>query len=292
MAGSVAKILVGANTQIKLGVYGTAVGSCDDMGYTKGGISIKDVIDHHFTEVDQEQGDIAASVVKRGRTLTIPMAEDDVARMYFKLGLPSTAVSSQTLSIGTAAVQYITIFLTSPAPSGGTRVTWIPKAVVVSSDRSYVKDNETIVNVELHQIFDTAQSDGEEFGTVVDSGTDVTPPTIEMSSPASGGTTPKNAKGVIQWLITETDNPIDEDSITYGDSDDSTFQIIDTTTPGSEVLVAGTISYNAATLTVTFTPTSNWTTLHTNLVIVNTNLRDLAGNHLAAVKIENFSVGS
>jgi hypothetical protein len=285
--GSVTKIVFGAPTAVTIGTYGTAKGSGTDLGYTKGGVAVEYPRDYYNVEVDQEQGDIDVKIVKRNCILRFAVAEAKLDNLRLGLDLPAAALSSEVLKIGTRDANYLALWLDTPGPDGGNRELWIPKCVIIGTGaHSYVKDGETVVDMEVKVIFDTAQTDGEELGKMTDTGVDTTPPTIALQTPADGGTVTKDTSDTVTWLITEADSVIDESTIVYGD----TFQIINTTTPASASLVDGTIAYDAATKVVTFTPSSTWTASDTFQVTVSTGLRDLAGNNLATPKIEQFSV--
>jgi len=143
----------------------------------------------------------------------------------------------------------------------------------------------SIVECALDVLWDKTQGAGEEMGTFVDTGADTTPPTIVLLTPADGGTVTKVTKDTVTWQLTEA-NRIDESTIVYGD----TFQIINTTTPASASLEAGSIVYDSTLKRIVFTPDANWTASDTFQAIVSTGLQDEAGNNLAAAKIEQFSV--
>jgi hypothetical protein len=287
MAGSVTKTVFGGPSLIKIGAYGTSKGSCTDIGYSVGNVEVLSEREYHRRKVNEEQGTIDIKVFDRGARLRFTLAQPETNKLRWALDLPSGALTGQKLVNGTRDAQYVTVFIDGPGPDGGTSSLWAPKAVVVAGgNRTYVRDGEVLCDFEIEYIFDTAQSDGEELGWVEDTSVDTTPPTIALSSPVDGGTVTKDTTDTVQWTITEVDNAIDESTIEYG----NTFQIINTTTPGSATLVAGTLTYNASTKVVTFTPDSNWNASDTFQVTVSTGLRDMAGNHLATPKIEQFSV--
>lgn len=291
--GSVTKIVFGAATAIKIGVYGTVKGSCTDLGYTKGGVTVEYPRDYYNIEVDQEQGDIDIKLIKRAGILRFSVAEAKLDNLRLALDMPAGALVSDVLKLGTAAQQYVTIFMDAPGPDSGTRELWIPKAVVIgNASHAYVKDGETVVEIEARMVFDTAQTDGEELGKFTDSGVDTTPPTVALSTPVKSGTVVKATLGTVQWTITEAGAGIDQNTIKYGNEDDATFSILNITTPGSEAVVAGSIAYNPTTKVVTFTPSGVWVASDKLLAIVTTGLKDIAGNKLAAQKIEDFSVTS
>jgi predicted RecA/RadA family phage recombinase len=142
----------------------------------------------------------------------------------------------------------------------------------------------TFVDIEFTVLQDLTKPAKAQIGTVVDTGSDTTAPTIAMTTPATGGTVTKDAKGTILLTITEA-NAMDESSIVYGD----TVKVLNTTS-GKQGLVAGTIAYDATAKTITFTPTNNWTASETGIVVVSTGMRDANGNNLAATFVGTFSV--
>jgi hypothetical protein len=106
-----------------------------------------------------------------------------------------------------------------------------------------------------------------------------------LSSPVDGGTVVAGAKTVVQCTFTEAANAIDEGTLVLGE----TVIVSDIETPLSSAAVAGSISYNAATKVLTFTPTSNWAAATNNYQIqITTGVKDTAGNALAAVYTGHF----
>jgi hypothetical protein len=273
-----------------VGAYQAAEGSAVDVGLTDGGVEI--VVSGEVKEIfaDQHLGAIAAASIKEACSVKFNVAESSLAVLAMAFGYPTTAVTDSTLNIGgkTDLYDYKTVYINVKGPGPGTRKITIHKAKIKGdSSQKYQKDNVTMVPVEIMALCDVTKSAGEQFFSIVDTGLDATPPTVALSAPVDGATTPKDAKGTIVWTITET-NGVDANSIVYGD----TFSIINTTTPGSAALVAGSIVYTPADKKVTFTPTNNWTASDTFQAIVTTGLKDAAGNRLAAIKVEQFSVAS
>jgi len=219
--------------------------------------------------------------------MKVSLAECTLDNLRIAMDMPSTALVSSTLTFGGNSTDTeLTIYANVVAPSGGTRKYTFYKCIPISAaTHSYKKSDKSTIEIEFAIIADTSKSANEQIGTVVDSSSDTTAPVVELSTPEDGGTTTKEESGTIIWTITET-NAMDEGTIVYGD----TFAIMNITTPASATLVAGTIVYDATAKTVTFTPTAAWTASDSLQAIVTTGLKDAAGNALAAMKIEQFSV--
>ena len=289
---STSNIVIGvaaANT-VKVGAYAALEAAAVDVGLTDGGVEI--VVSGDVKEIfcDQHLGAVAAPSVKEACSVKFSIAESSLANLAMAFGYPVAAVSGSTLNLGGKSdlYDYRTVYINVKGPGPGTRKITIHKAKIKGdSSQKYQKDNVTMVPVEIMVLCDATKTLGEQFLSIVDTGLDSTPPTIAQTTPADGATTPKDAKGTVLWTITET-NGVDWNSVIYGD----TFQIINTTTPGSAALVAGSVTYDASAKTVTFTPTSNWTASDTFQAIVSTGLKDAAGNRLAAPLIAQFSVAS
>jgi hypothetical protein len=290
--GTVANIVVGvgATNTVKVGAYGVVEASAVDVGLTDGGVEINVSSEVKEIYVDQHLGAVAAPTIKEGVSVKFNMAEASLANMAMAIGYPTTAVVDSTMSMGGKSdiYDYKTVYINVKGPGPGTAKITIYKAKIKGdSSAKYQKDNVTMVPVEIIGLCDITRTAGDQFYSIVASGLDTTAPTVALSAPVDGGTTPKDAKGTIVWTITEA-NGVDQSSIVYG----NTFSIINTTTAGSAALVAGTIAYTPADKKVTFTPTNNWTASDTFQAVVTTGLKDAAGNALAAMKIEQFSATS
>jgi len=183
----------------------------------------------------------------------------------------------------------LTLYINVIGVSGGTRKYTFHKAVALSCTHSYKKNEKTLYEVEFQIINDTAKAADQQLAYVDDTGTDAVAPTIAITTPAPGGTVAKTTTGPVVWTYVEA-GAIDENSVVYGDEDGATFSIINVTTPGSEVLVAGTIILNTAAKTVTFTPTVAWNADDALIAVVTTGFKDVAGNHLASMVINDFTV--
>lgn len=289
--GTVANLVVGsssANT-IKVGEYGDLEAAAVDVGYTDGGVEIVKSEEIKEIMVDQELGPVAAPTIKEGVSIKANIAEASLAQIAMAWGYPTTAVtgaSSFVMGGKTDIHDYKTVYINCIGPGPGTRKITIHKAKIKGdSSQKYVKDNIAMVPVEIIALCDTTKSAGEKFLSIVDTGLDTTAPTVALSTPADGGTVAKTTKGVVVWSITEA-NGVDWSTVVYGD----TFSIFNTTVAASAALVAGAITYDASAKTVTFTPTENWTASDTFQAVVTRGFKDAAGNRLAAIKIEQFSV--
>jgi len=279
---------VAATNTIKVGAYAALEAAATDLGATDGGVELNVSEEVKEIYVDQALGPVGAPTIKKTVTFKANLAEASLENLALAFGQPTAAVSGSTFIFGgkTDLYDYRTVYLNVKGPGPGTRKYTIHKAKIKGdSSQKYQKDNVTMVPLEIICLYDTTQAAGDEFFSVTDTGLDTTPPTVAQTTPADGSTTPKDAKGTVLWTITET-NGVDWSTVVYGD----TFQIINTTTPGSAALVAGSITYDASAKTVTFTPTSNWTASDTLQAIVSTGLKDAAGNRLATTYVAQFSV--
>ena len=279
---------LGAAAQLKIGAYGAGAAAAVDLGRSAGGVEFTLEREMVQVDTDQDPGPTAIKEICRVGKLKFSLAEATLENLAIALNLPTTSVAAGKLSLGapSGGELYREVFLYLDGPAGGTRTYWLAKCSVSGAGtHAYTKEDKTVIEVEMDVLWDSAQAAGEEMGTFEDAGGDTTAPTVELTTPVDGGTVTKDTKGIVVWTITET-NQVDASTIVYGD----TFQIINTTVPASAALVAGTIAYDAAAKTVTFTPTANWTASDTCQAIVSTGLKDLAGNRLAATKIEQFSV--
>ncbi len=280
---------LGVASQVKIGAYGDAAGAATDLGRTDGGISITVEREMKEVETDQDYGPVAAKETKRKIKLKLKLAEATLANLALAFNLPTTAVAAGVLRLGSVDADGENnrcMYLYLDGPAGATRAIWLPKCVITgNAEHAYKKDASTTVDLEVLCLWDNAQAAGSEMGSFTDTATDSTPPTVALETPVDGGTVLLNTKGVVVWTFTET-NALDESTIVYGDS----VLIMNITTPATASLVAGTIAYNATAKTITFTPTSNWTASNSLQAIITTRVQDQAGNNLAAVKIEQFSV--
>jgi len=276
---------------LTVGTYDQAEGAAADLGATEGGATIS--VDREYFEKrsDQSLGDLELIKTVETATLKVVLAESTLDNLRIAMDYPAGALAGTTLNVGgNATVTPLTIYLNVVGVTDGTRKYTFHRCVALSAaEHAYKKDDKTMIDCEFRVLQDTAQSSNQQLFSVVDSASDTTAPTVVLTTPADGGTVAKDAQTTVLWTITET-NAMNEGTIKYGDDDDATFMIINTTTPASTVLVAGSIVYDSTAKTVLFTPTSNWTGSDTLQAIVTTGLSDANGNRLATPKIEQFSV--
>jgi len=289
MAITQGNIVVGlGDGTVKIGAYGAVEGSCTDVGATEGGVELSMPREYYEKMCDQITG--VADIIKTSEKCSIKftLAESSLENISKAMDYDdSVAVAAGVLSFGgNADVNYVTIFINVNGPSSGTRQYHLWKCVCVSAaTHSYKKNDKTMIECEFSVIQDLTQTDDQQFGTVTDTGSDTTAPTIALTTPAAGGTVAKDTKGTVLLTITET-NAMNENTIVYG----NTINIMNITTPATPTLVAGTIVYDSTAKTITFTPTANWTASDDLIVVCTTGLEDAAGNALASVYTEDFSV--
>lgn len=278
---------------VKIGAYGTAEGSCNDIGYSKGGITIETERGYLEVDVDNEVGILDAIKHMERVIVKVPFAEtgdlDNLARALDYD--PATYVSGGVGEFGGLGTERnLTMFVNIDKSDGGTRkFEFYSMIAIEGGSHTYTKDGQTIFEVTFLCLQDTTQTTNKQLFKVTDASSDTTAPTIAMTTPADGGTVTKDAKGTVLLTITEA-GLMDENSIVYGNDDDATIAIYNVTTNTAITLVAGTIAYDSTAKTVTFTPTNNWTASDQLMVQVTTGLRDNAGNYLANTFIGHFSV--
>ncbi len=108
------------------------------------------------------------------------------------------------------------------------------------------------------------------------SGADTTPPTINSVNPAN------NATGV---AVSTTITAVFSESMSASTINTSDFTLMNGSTP-----VTGTVNYNEANKTATFTPSTSLANGATYTAAVTTGVTDLAGNHLAGNYIWSFTI--
>jgi len=283
--------LIAKNATMKIGTYGQAEGAALDIGALEGGVGVEAPREYYEVKADAWQGVVGLKKIGEKMTIKCAMAEITLANLAIAFDYPATAITGGTLFKfgGDDTVTFRTIYINGAGPGGGTRKITLHKvASVGSAPHSYKKGEKTIVELELTVLEDTTKAAKERYGQIEDTPADTTPPTIALSTPLDGGTVAQGTKGVVVWDIAEA-NEMDESSIVYGNEGNATIMIINTTVPATAALVAGSIVYNATLKQITFTPDDSWTNLDEFQAIVTTGLKDAAGNHLAAVKIEQFS---
>lgn len=290
MGNDVNNIIV-KNATLIVGTYLQEEGAARDLGALEGGVAVENTREYYDVKADPWIGIIAKKKIGEVMIVKCAMLESSLANLAIAFDYPASAVVGSEFTFGgNSTVTYRTLYINGEGPGGGTRKFTLWKCVSVGSGgHSYKKDDKTLVEVEFQVLEDTTKAANERYGSVLDAGADTTAPTVVLTTPADGATVTKDGKGTVLWTITEA-NTMDESTIVYGDNDGATFMILNTTTPASATLVAGSIAYDATAKTVTFTPTANWTASDTFQVIVTTGLKDAAGNNLATPKIEQFSV--
>ena len=288
MGKTASNIIVGAPSTIIVSAYGVAEGSGVDLGSTEGGCKVLYSPDFYFKKADQWLGKVGAVKTDEDMTVEVVLAECSLANIAYAFGYPTSAVAGSAFNAGgNSVVTERTIYINGPAPAGGTRKITIPKCVIIgATELNMVRNDKTVCKLTIQVLQDTALSANQQLIKVEDSGVDVTPPTIAMTTPVEDGTVIKATKGTLTLTFTEADNKIDEGSLAYGRS----VLIINITDATNTSLVAGSITYDAGTKVITFTPTSNWTASDKHMILITTDVRDTAGNYLATAFQGHFTV--
>ena len=120
MTASSSNLVVGAPATVLVAAYGVAEGSAVDLGSTEGGAKVIWDADFYEKEADQWVAAVGAVKLKEKCRVEITLAECTLANLAYAFGYPTTAVSSQTLSIGgSTTVTERTLYINSNAVSSG-----------------------------------------------------------------------------------------------------------------------------------------------------------------------------
>jgi len=264
--------------EVLVGAYGAAQGACTSIGSTDGGVTLTVGNEYHDVEVDQSKVPIDTKLDKRTATLACDMAEATLANLTLAMALPTTALSSSTISVGLQEPENKTIYIIGPAPDGAVRTIHVFKAKVTGSpEMAYRKDEKVIVPLEITAIPDFTQGAGKELMTITDAAEDTTAPTVSSSDPADGDNAHPKADSIV-WTMSE--------SMDAGSINGRTVYVIKAT---DGTVVAGTIAYTEADKKITFDPTSNLDGTTAYIAVLTTGVRDLAHNYLAAPSVLNFT---
>jgi hypothetical protein len=286
-----ANLVVGAPSTVMIGAYGAVEGDCVDLGATEGGLKWTFTPEYYFKKADQWLGEVDAVKIGEKCTVEVVLAEMSLANLAYVLGYPTTAVATTTLNVGgNATVTNRTVFINFNAITSGSAKMTIYKCVPVGAvEMSMLKSDKSAVKLTLEILQDTSKDANKQLFDIVYSSTDTTAPTVAMTSPIEDGTVVAGALTALTLTFTEATNAIDEGTLIYGNSDGCTIMVVDVEAPAATVLVAGTISYAAATKVLTFTPTAVWAASGENYqIIITTGVRDTAGNHLANIFFGHF----
>jgi len=287
--GNTANIVVGMQNEgtLKIAAYGAAESLGVDAGYIKGGVAVSHDETRYAVKVDQAIGAVDMVPTDEKMTIKLSLAEATLSNMALAFGYPDSANSGGTFSFGSKeASQYRTIYINVKGPGGGARkYTFWKCSPTGKTSQAYKLDNETVVDVEFDVLCDTTKTEATRFGCVADSGSDTTPPTVAMTTPAPGGSVAAGTKAPITLTFTEA-GMMNEGSLRYGLTSDATIMTLSGSAPAA--LVAGAITYCAQTKTLTFVPTSNFTAGSYQMVVT-TGVKDAAGNRLSAPYFANFT---
>ena len=293
MAGTAANIVVGSPANIKYVAYGGVEGGAADLGFTQEGAQLIPTMEHFMPTVDQLVGSPVAYRTSVKWQLQFNMAEATLANMLLALGQPTGNLSAPTLKVGgSSTVTEYTLFVNGRGPgSGATRKITIWKAVAVGNPEiSMVKEGVTSFTMTFEILQDTSKSEDEQFFKVDDSGVDTTAPTVAFTSPGEDATVAKDGKEVVTFTFTEAGTGMDEGTFIYPEADNATIMIINVTDTADTSIVAGSISYNATTKVLTYTPTANWNGSDKMQIVITTGVKDMAGNNLASTFVAHFTV--
>lgn len=291
MVKTSSNLVVGAPATIIVSAYGVAEGSGVDIGATEGGAKLTYTPEFFFKKADQWTGKVGAVKTDEDLILEFNCAEETLANLAYAYGYPTSAVVGNSFFAGgNATVTERTIYVNGNAPGGGLMKMTLHKCVIIgATELNMVKNDKTMLKITVQVLQDTSKPTNQQYYELAFSGIDTTPPTVAMTSPVEDGSVSAGTTNAITLTFTEATNAIDESTLVYGNADGATIFVNDIEDPTATALVAGSISYNAGTKVLTFTPTSNWATAGNNYqIIITTGVRDTAGNHLANTFFGHF----
>lgn len=271
------KVIVGP-AEVKVGAYGAAEGACTSIGATDGGVMVASELEFFDVEVDQANNEIDSKLVRRRLRFSTDMAQATLANMALAMGLPASAVSGSTLSVGLQLPEHKTLWIIGPGPDGTVLKYHIFKGKVQgSSEASFRKNEKTLIPIEITAIADLTQASGQELATVVTVADDTTAPTVSSTNPLDAATGVAVSANV-EWTMSES---MDAASINAH----SVYLI----KASDGAVVAGAVSYTESTKKIVFDPTGNLDAGTAYIAVLTTMVRDLAYNRLAAANVINFT---
>ncbi len=215
--GTQSNVVVGlGDGAIKVGSYGTAEGSSDDLGYTEGGVELAVAREYYEKMVDQELGVLELFKVAERATLKVTLAEATLANLAKAIDYPSSAITGSELVFGgDASVNELTIYLNVVGPDNAARKYTFHKCVCTSAGtHSYKKNDKTMIECEFQILQDTSKTADQQLGSVQDVGGDTTAPTVALTTPSPGGTVDKDTSDTVVLTITEA-NPLNVRILSY-----------------------------------------------------------------------------
>jgi hypothetical protein len=285
VSGTVANLIYGKPDYIKIGSYGTAEGSCTNVGYSDGGVNVKWNPKYTNRMVDQVIGPVKANLDEVMAQVEITLAEASMDNLRLAMGLPSAAVSSSVMSIGAnigapgSEPNYLTVYMQGAGPGGAsaTRHVKIQKCYSSGSVEEKFEKGKKVYKITLDLIYDTTAAANQEYMVITDSSGDTTAPMISSTSPADTDVDVAVAANMTATFA---------EAINGADVTGVYFKVVKTTDGTG---VAGSLSLSADKTIVTFNPTSNLGNSTAYLWIISQGVRDLAGNRLAADTYVNFT---
>jgi len=264
---------IGPST-IWVGAYGDVKADAREVGITQGGVSYNHQQEmREFDDADQFIGVVGAEKIGDRMEITIRLKEPTLENLALAWGLPDSNITEGENKLtfgGDYDIPYRSLFIDGPAPAGGT-AEWEFWRVLAytSSEVSDTKDDNTILEVTFLVIEDTTKAKHQRYGQRIDTYDDTTAPTISGIVPVDSATDVA-VDSTISWTFDE--------NIQQRDINTGNFNVVDDT--GAEV--AGSLSYDAGTFEVTFTPDSPLANSTTYLTFASGEIRDMAGNEMGS----------
>lgn len=269
--------------EVWIGAYGADKGACAAQGSVES-VTLKPSNTANYATAAKYRGAKTAGYAT-APVVTVEVVGDNytLANMAMALG---AAVSGTDLIIGASmfgAMGEKVIYVDGVFAGGVKKTLKINKAVLpVDAELKLMAGEQNKYTLSFEALYDDTAAAGAEYAGTSDLATDTTPPTFVSSDPAAAATgVAKAAGGTFDVVFSEAMNTGDFNAanvVMFKQSD------------GAPVTLTSIGAQDAAGTTLRLVyPLLSGTTVYTVIV---SDVRDLAGNKLAAAKIISFTTGS
>ena len=224
-----------------------------------------------------------------GDKIEVDLTLGELGQAKLLIALQSgTASGADTLVGGMAGAElrYEELVL-SPMDSSKPKLV-IYRAACVSVDAIAAGEEQAGLKVKFRGYIDLSRTVGDQLYKFGDP-SDVTAPTIAVDWAACQDT---NTAGVV-FTITDTESGVATGVIREAADDDGSVLVLDNSTGSTPTRIPGVVTIGTpnatGSCTCTFNPSTNWGTV-TAALVLNTYIRDRAGNRIAAPNISGHNI--
>jgi len=271
------KLVIGMPSSVLVGAYGAGEGACTDVGALEGGISIEVSTERKEEGADSWLGPVIAPVLSRKASGKFVMAEITLINAAIAMGLTTGAVAGTTLSYGENVGEYKAMFVNTPGPGAGTtKYSFWKVAFLGAVALDYKKDGKTVYGVSFTVLEDPIQAAGQEFFKRVDTVADAVAPTVASTDPIDTGANIAITTNM-DWIMSE--------AIAPGTVVAAHCWLM----KADGTAVTCVLTWFPSELKIRLDPAVNLANATAYIGVLTTGITDLAGNHLAANSIVNFT---